>query len=158
MNTQRIKRGFIFRMAALLLAVCCCLLQGCKLSSGPKGDLPSSATFRLTPGSYNLESTGTGFTFTITNDSQEALVWTISDNQDWLVVAPITDATAQDSESIVSVTIDRGCLKAGQHQGIITVSSVSSGKEKITLQVTMKVDPQLSVATSTLDFGDSLTN
>jgi Fe-S cluster assembly iron-binding protein IscA len=109
-------------------------------------------TLSVTSTALDFNASQNTLTFSITNVGTQTLEWNISDNQDWMSVSPTSGSTTAEQD-IVTVTVDRNGLAAGDYSGSVTVTS-NGGDQVVT--VSMAVAPELSVSANQLDFG--LTN
>jgi len=109
-------------------------------------------TLSVTSTALDFNASQNTLTFSITNVGTQTLEWNISDNQDWMSVSPTSGSTTAEQD-IVTVTVDRSGLAAGDYSGSVTVTS--NGGDQV-VAVSMAVAPELSVSANQLDFG--LTN
>ena len=112
-------------------------------------------TLSVTPSSLDFSASQSSMTFTITNVGTQTLEWNISDDQDWISVSPTSGSTTTEQD-IVTVTVDRNGLAAGDYSGSVTVTS--NGGDQV-VAVSMEIlPPILVVSSSFLDFGENETS
>ena len=114
--------------------------------------VPAPPLLAVNPTSLDFGASETSLSVTITNGGDQTLEWSVSDNQDWMSVSPTSGSTTAEQD-IVTVTVDRNGLAAGDYSGSVTVTS--NGGDQV-VAVSMAVAPELSVSANQLDFG--LTN
>ena len=112
-------------------------------------------TLSVTSTALDFNASQNTLTFSITNVGTQTLEWNISDNQDWMSVSPTSGSTTAEQD-IVTVTVDRSGLAAGDYSGSVTVTS--NGGDQV-VAVSMEIlPPILVVSSSLLDFGSTETN
>ena len=87
-------------------------------------------------------------TVDLSNEGKGELEWTVTGIPPWLTVNPTNDTTTT-SISPISFTVNRSQLNTGTTT-IVTIESNSGSK---TIQVSVDVEPSISVFPSDLDFG-----
>jgi len=103
--------------------------------------------------SLDFGSTDTEKTFNITNSGEGTLEWTLTSDQNWLSVSPTSGSTTTESETI-NVTVDRSNLSDGSYSGTITIQPNVGSAKSISVQMVVP-PPELSISTSSLDFGST---
>ena len=129
------------------------LVAGC----GDDDESPTAPTtypeLSLSGTSLDFGSEDTEKTFSITNSGDGTLEWSITDDQDWLSVSPSSGSTTTESETI-TVTVDRSGLSDGSYSGTITIQPNVGSAKSISVQMVIPT-PELSISTSSLDFGST---
>ena len=82
-----------------------------------------------------------------TGSATTTLVWTASDNADWLTLAPASGSTLAGSSETVTATVDIAGLTAGTRTATITVAA--AGLASKTINVTLTIGNALSSTAST---------
>jgi hypothetical protein len=87
-------------------------------------------------------------TFSIYNNGLGTLSWQVSESVPWLSVSPTSGA----GNATITVTVDRTGLPAGNHSGLISVTS-SGGNETVTATMVIPI-PVLAVTPTSLEFAN----
>ena len=102
--------------------------------------------------STNMIDFGTeeeSLTFTITNGGDEELIWTLDYDDNWLNATP-TSGSILAEQDVITVSVDRSGLAAGDYNGSITVNS-NGGDQSVA--ITLAVPVRLVVSPTYLNFG-----
>ena len=103
--------------------------------------------------SLDFGSESTESTFTITNQGEGTLEWSISSSQNWLSCSPNSGSTTTESDGI-TVTVNRSGLSDGSYEGEIRVTPNFGAVKSISVQMVVP-PPELSVSVTELDFGST---
>ncbi|HUV31438.1 MAG TPA: right-handed parallel beta-helix repeat-containing protein [Acidobacteriota bacterium] len=101
----------------------------------------SGPTLVVAPDTLDFEAVLTEATLTIINSGGGTLNWAVSDDREWISVAPPGGSTTSETDDVI-VTVDRGDLEPGLYEGTVTVES-DGGEE--TVHVVMAVGEPLLV-------------
>ncbi|KPJ57685.1 MAG: hypothetical protein AMJ42_04495, partial [Deltaproteobacteria bacterium DG_8] len=97
--------------------------------------------------------TETSKTFSITNSGGDTLVWSLSEDEEWISVDTITGSLEATESKTVTVEVDRSeVVTVGEFNGTITITS-NGGNAEIEVTMTVSEQPILDVSPSSLDFG-----
>lgn len=91
--------------------------------------------------SLDFGITSTTLPFTISNTGFGELTWTVTENADWIAVNPMTGTTT-DSIPLITVTVDRSGLDAGDYSESI---SIASNGGSATIVVAMSIQGPISI-------------
>lgn len=116
------------------------------------GTPPVRPVLAVTPGSLDFGDTQTTLSLTITNAGTGTLGWSIESNRAWLVVQPSIGSTTTEAD-IVTVTVFRGGLPAGEYTGTLTITPNPGEPRTIPVTMTVSAPPALVLSTQALDFG-----
>jgi len=136
------------RFVALLLLVVMIMLTGTVA-------LPSSAVaISPTPEPPEIWYNPTSFTFTATeggaspvsqslwlrNDGDGTLTWSVSDDADWLSLAPLSGTSAGEMDEAV-LSVDIGGMSAGSYSATITIEAAGATNTPQTAPVSLTINP-----------------
>jgi len=97
--------------------------------------------------------TETSKSFNITNSGSDTLIWSLSEDEEWITVDITTGSLEAGISKTVTVEVDRSkVFTFGEFDAIITVSS-NGGDAEIEVTMTVSEQPSLEVIPSSLDFG-----
>ena len=118
-----------------------------------KLNIDSNPSLSVSPQSLDFGGTTSRELVIIKNSGTGTLDWTLSDDQDWLVLSQIANSTTTESDSIY-VSVMRTGLTGGEYIGNISI--ISNGGD-IDMPVGMKVIevPSLTVTPASIDFGST---
>jgi hypothetical protein len=95
-------------------------------------------------------------TFSIYNTGTGTLKWNASSSQSWITITPPIDSTRIETD-VVTIQVNRTALTPGSHTGQVQVTS-NAGTQTVGIQISVSSPPTLSLSTTQLDFGSTLTN
>ncbi|MDP2359758.1 MAG: carboxypeptidase regulatory-like domain-containing protein [bacterium] len=113
-------------------------------------------TLHVSTTNLSFGTTTTTITLSIQNSTGYGeLQWTIEEDSPWLSVSPLTGTTTLETD-LVTVSVDRSGLSAGNYQGQLQVVS-TGGSQPVGVLVTVPdtSGPQLTVSPLELDFGSN---
>ena len=112
----------------------------------------------VNPLSLDFGEEETELTFEISNTGNGTLNWELTLNQNWITANPTSGSLTNNNETVI-VNVDRAGLAPDTYNGSISITSNGGNQD---LAVTMIVPegpaPILEVNTTSLDFGNDLTN
>ncbi len=112
----------------------------------------------INPLSLDFGEEETELSFEISNTGNGTLNWSLTPNQNWLSANPTSGSLTNESE-IVTVNVDRSGLTPDTYNGSISITSNGGNQDvNVTMIVPEGPAPILQVNTTSLDFGDNLTN
>ncbi|HGE73206.1 TPA: hypothetical protein ENX78_20415, partial [Candidatus Poribacteria bacterium] len=107
----------------------------------------------ISPTSIDFGTTNTQMTFNITNSGGGTLNWQASKQQLWLAISPTTGSLTAGKSQTVTLTVNRGDLKAGTYRDVVSVTTnVGSGNVNVTMTVP-EPSPSLAFSPTSIDFG-----
>ena len=133
-------------------------------SNGGNKDIPVTLTVQnpnapqltVSPLTLDFGATTMNLTFNIYNTGTGTLRWSASSLQAWITVSPANDSTRTETD-VVTVQVNRTTLTPSSYTGQVQVTS-NAGTQTIGVQISVQSPPTLSVSTTQLDFGSTLTN
>jgi hypothetical protein len=118
---------------------------------------PSEATvdpqLYVSKSSLNFGSESTEMTFTIANQGEGTLEWTISSTKNWISCTPDDGATTTETD-VVTVTANRDNLSDGSYEGDLLITPNVGSASSIAIQLVVP-PPELYISTTNLDFGST---
>ena len=90
---------------------------------------------------------------TITNSGESTLLWSLSEDEEWITVDATSGTLGASESKTVAVAVDRSkILTIGVIDGTIAINS-NGGDAEIAVSMTVSGEPVLEVSPSSLDFG-----
>ena len=108
----------------------------------------STSTLSFDPGE-------TEKSFTISNSGEGNLEWTITTDESWLSITPVSGSTTSESDE-VTVIVNRSDISDGSYDGTITIQSNAGSAKTISVQMVIPA-PELNVSVKSLNFGNAET-
>ncbi|MGB9595700.1 MAG: BACON domain-containing protein, partial [Candidatus Poribacteria bacterium] len=116
-----------------------------------------SPSLSISPTSIDFGTINTQMTFNITNSGGGTLNWQASKQQLWLTILPTTGSLTAGKSQTVTLTINRGDLKAGTYRDVVSITTnVGSGNVNVTMTVP-EPSPSLAFSPTSIDFGTTET-
>ena len=113
---------------------------------------PASLTFEELDG----EASGKMQDIVITNRGSNALTWTASSAEPWLVLPATQGITSDAGLTTVNVGVKIDSLKPGQYKGSVTITANEVVTETITVTLTVRPNAKLSVSPLSLTFASTV--
>ena len=79
----------------------------------------SDPTLSISPQTLDFSDSISSLTFNVNNVGDGDLIWSISDNQEWITTSPSSGV----NNGTINVQVDRSILSEGSYSGTVTVSS-----------------------------------
>jgi len=97
--------------------------------------VPDEPSLSVSPQTLNFGEAKNAMTFDVANAGTGDLIWSLSDNQEWITANP----TSGTNFGTVNVSVNRNSLSPGDYSGTLTVSS-NGGTGYVSVQMKMPAD------------------
>ena len=87
------------------------------------GDSSPLAEFSVDKITIEVDKVAGKAVFKIKNGGNAELIWTATDNADWLTISPANGSVGSNAETDVTISIDVSKLKDGENTATITVNA-----------------------------------
>ncbi len=129
--------------------------HGFRIARTDETGTPRDPSLMVLSSSFDFGTEQIERAFTIKNGGHGTLLWSVSNDQDWISVSPTSGSTTTEDD-LVTTTVDRSGLPAGEYSGTVTVTADGGDAAEVAVQMTV-VSPSLQINTTALSFGESTT-
>ena len=127
---------FLYFISSLLLLTGCSDIVGALFGEGGSSENP---ILFVSVSTLNFGVNSKSRAFTIKNEGDGTLNWSISDDRNWISVSPANGSTTTEEDEL-EVTVTRPGLNPGAHTGTISISS-NGGDDSIEILLETNTPP-----------------